>query len=127
MHNYGINRLDMQGAPLKLNYNSIETYRSRTGGIISLCYILIAIFIISFKITEVIAKQNITVTQNIIKEANRDPLILNNSDFRMQFAKFVPTVADSLIKFADQGKYGIKVNLTEYTNYLKNGKIYFTF
>lgn len=57
-----LKHLDKRPKQINLNFNSIENYQSKTGGFLSLLYILFALVIFSLKTINVIQRNTIFVT-----------------------------------------------------------------
>ena len=52
MQEISLKNFDSSPAMINLNYNNVREYRSRTGGILSFCYTIVALVIIVFKLVD---------------------------------------------------------------------------
>lgn len=81
MQELSLKNFDSNPAVVSLNYNNVREYRSRIGGALSLTYIIIALVIIIFKLTDLIQRNHLTYTQNVIKDVDYNPLNISNGKF----------------------------------------------
>ncbi len=68
MQGISLKNFDSSPAMVNLNYNNVREYRSRTGGILSFCYAIIAIVIIIFKLTDLFQRNHLTYVEYVIKD-----------------------------------------------------------
>ncbi len=60
MQEISLKNFDSSPAMINLNYNNVREYRSRTGGILSFCYTIVALVIIVFKLADLFQRNHLT-------------------------------------------------------------------
>lgn len=77
-----------------IKFNSI-------GGFFSLCYVIIALVIVIFKLKDLVERNHLTYVEYVIKKEDLEPLNISSGKFRFKFYEIVNNSAN-LITFKER-------------------------